>query len=119
MNVLLPHTWEQDLVEKLNVLFGEAVEVTPERMATELVCEYSKSLQILVLLYHWNFADWYLQVYHATHKDAPILTLSALSGLPAIPITCSGCGNEILDRDDLRYTFLFKTDGKITFVTEG
>lgn len=118
MDVLLPRDWEPNLAKKLNALFNESIEVTPDKVETEVACEHARALQILLLLYHWSLADFYLQVYHVTHQDTPILTRLALDGFPTVPFTCEGCGKEITDKDDLGYTFLFKTNSKITFAME-
>jgi len=104
----IPCFQDPEKLSRLNHLIKVNSDLMLHQVMAGTGCSIDPSFQVLLLLYDLDYADPFIVVYHVSEPNEPIQFRPLLEGFPELPLECPHCDEEITDRTELRYDFLFQ-----------
>jgi hypothetical protein len=90
----------------------------PHEIAGIVGCDPREAMELLLFLFSKYLAEGYLLIYHRDHPATPIMAVNIYQGFPRLPLFCRQCDEEIENRAELLYDFMFHIRPGLEFVSE-
>src|SRR5438034_1370771 len=101
-----PYFDNSKALEDLNRLVRLYDNLMPHQVAAATGCRLQDAMGVLMLLVAHSLAEAVILVYHTTDQIDPLvpfLSRSIYEGLPAPPLVCDVCGNQVETTEELSY----------------
>lgn len=91
----------------------------PHELAVGASCSLDEAMGILMVITAHSMAEPFILAYHTTcpeNNAIPFTAQSIYDGLPTPPIYCDVCDQEVEDKEELVYDFIFNLTPPIQFI---